>query len=141
MSEVKYMKMTTKGRYGLRAMIDLSRHYEKNTYISLKSISERQNISENYLERLLAKLRKAELVITHRGTQGGYMLNKLPKEINVRDILLAVEEPLFIVECTKEKENFCLAKENCTSNYVWAKMAEGIKQISEEIYLDELINN
>jgi len=130
--------MTTKGRYGLRAMVELARYYEKEEFISLKSISQKQGIPENYLERLLAKLRKASLVETHRGTQGGYRISRSPEEINVYDILFAVGEAIYLVECTNNK-SLCHMQDYCPSNVVWSKMAQQIEDVAKKTYLDELI--
>ena len=85
------MKLSTKGRYGLRALIDLAL-YSENETVSIASISARQNISESYLEQLIAKLRKAGLVTSVRGAGGGYKLAKPASEISVGDILRALEE-------------------------------------------------
>ena len=84
------MKLSTKGRYGLRAMLDLALHSESEA-VSIASIAARQNISESYLEQLIAKLRKAGLVSSVRGAGGGYVLTKMPEEISVGDILRALE--------------------------------------------------
>jgi Rrf2 family protein len=132
------MKITTKGRYGLRAMVELARNYTQREYQSLRSISQNQNIPENYLERLLAKLRKAELIETHRGTQGGYRLLKEPAELSVLEILMAVEEPLYLVECTENAE-VCPQHDQCPSNVVWSKMAKEMKRVARETTLNELL--
>ena len=92
------MKLSTKGRYGLRAMIDLAQ-YSGDAPVSIISISERQDISERYLEQLVALLRKAGLVRSIRGAGGGYVLAKDMKEISVGDILRALEGSLEPVEC------------------------------------------
>ena len=92
------MKLSTKGRYGLRALIDLAL-YSENETVSIASISARQNISESYLEQLIAKLRKAGLVTSVRGAGGGYKLAKPASEISVGDILRALEGSLDAVKC------------------------------------------
>ena len=92
------MKLSTKGRYGLRALIDLALYSEKEA-ASIASISARQQISESYLEQLIAKLRKAGLVKSVRGAGGGYMLAKPASEISVGDILRALEGNLDAVNC------------------------------------------
>ncbi len=132
------MKITTKGRYGLRAMVELARNYKEREYQSLRSISENQNIPENYLERLLAKLRKAELIETHRGTQGGYRLIREPADVSVLEILLAVDEPLYLVECTKNA-TACPQYDRCPSNVVWSKMAKEMQRVARETTLKELL--
>ena len=92
------MKLSTKGRYGLRALIDLAVYSEDET-VSIASIAARQNISESYLEQLIAKLRKAGLVTSIRGAGGGYKLAKPAEDISVGDILRALEGSLDPVEC------------------------------------------
>src|SRR3712207_9413120 len=84
------MKLSTKGRYGVRAMVDLAINYGKEP-ISIKNISKRQSISEYYLEQLFASLRRAGLIKSIRGAQGGYILNREPKDITVSDILEPLE--------------------------------------------------
>ena len=96
------MKLSTKGRYGLSAMIDLA-VYSENEAVSLNSIAERQHISEGYLEQLMAKLKKAGLVTSIRGASGGYGLARPAAEVSVGDILRALEGSLKAVECPGEQ--------------------------------------
>ena len=93
------MKLSTKGRYGLQAMVDLG-VYSKEKHISLKSIAERLSMSENYLEQLMALLKKKNLVTSQRGAQGGYALAKEPEEITIGEILRALEGSLAPTDCT-----------------------------------------
>ena len=132
------MKITTKGRYGLRAMVEMAYCFDTREYISLRSISENQQIPENYLERLLAKLRKAGLVETHRGTHGGYRLSQEPERISVLQILGAVDEPLWLVECTK-KDAGCPQISGCPGNKLWNKMALEMQRVARETSLKELL--
>lgn len=129
--------MTTKGRYGLRAMVELARYDQTQEFISLKNLSHGQNIPENYLERLLAKLRKAQLIETHRGTQGGYRLRRRPEEINVLQILQAVGEPISVVDCTEDGSE-CPMLGHCPGNIVWTEIAQNIENVTENIFLSEL---
>src|SRR3712207_5605044 len=92
------MKLSTKGRYGVRAMVDLAINYSESP-VSIKSIAGRQNISELYLEQLFSPLRKAKLIKSVRGAQGGYVLSKHPKEISVSDIIDVLEGPIEISSC------------------------------------------
>ena len=101
------MKLSTKGRYGLRALIDLAL-YSENETVSIASISARQNISESYLEQLIAKLRKAGLVTSVRGAGGGYKLALPASEISVGDILRALEGSLDAVNCPGLEEEMCI---------------------------------
>ena len=109
------MKLSTKGRYGLRALIDLAL-YSENETVSIASISARQNISESYLEQLIAKLRKAGLVTSVRGAGGGYKLALPASEISVGDILRALEGSLDAVNCPGlEEESSCGGSEFCVT--------------------------
>ena len=121
------MKLSTKGRYGLRALIDLAL-YSENETVSIASISARQNISESSLEQLIAKLRKAGLVTSVRGAGGGYKLAKPASEISVGDILRALEE-----------ENSCDGSEFCVTKYVWQKINDSINRTVDEMKLDQLV--
>ena len=97
------MKLSTKGRYGLRALIDLAVHSEREP-VSISSISARQNISERYLEQLVGKLKRAGIVKSVRGVQGGYQLAKEAEDISVGEVLRALEGSLEAVECPGLKE-------------------------------------
>jgi len=133
------MKLSTKGRYGLRALIDLAL-YSENETVSIASISSRQNISESYLEQLIAKLRKAGLVTSVRGAGGGYKLAKPAADISVGDILRALEGNLDPVECPGLKEeSTCDGSEFCVTKYVWQRINDSINQTVDEIKLDQLI--
>ena len=92
------MKLSTKGRYGLRALIDLAL-YSENETVSIQSIARRQNISDSYLEQLMRKLRSAGLIVSVRGAQGGYKLARPANEISVGDVLRALEGSLEAVSC------------------------------------------
>ena len=133
------MKLSTKGRYGLRAMIDLAIFSEKDA-VSLSSVAERQHISEGYLEQLMAKLKKAALVTSTRGASGGYQLARAPEEISVGDILRALEGSLKAVDCPGlMKEDACGESEFCVTKYVWQRMNESITRTVDEIKLSDLI--
>lgn len=133
------MKLSTKGRYGLRALIDLGL-YSENETVSIASIAARQNISESYLEQLIAKLRKAGLVTSVRGAGGGYKLAKPAAEISVGDILRALEGSLDPVECPGLKEeSSCGGSQFCVTKYVWQRINDSINQTVDEIKLEQLI--
>ena len=114
------MKLSTKGRYGLRAVLDLAVHGEEEA-ISLSSIAERQNISISYLEQLIAKLKRAGIVDSKRGAQGGYILAKPATEISVGDILRACEGDLHPVDCAEVYggTSKCKSADLCVTKYVW----------------------
>ena len=128
------MKISTKGRYGLRALVDLAAN-DNSRATPLREISERQNISEQYLEQLFASLRKAGIVKSVRGAHGGYLLNDLPENITVKDVLTALEGPLAPVECVL-KENGkreCSSGSDCVTYNLWLKMKESIDQLLESV--------
>ncbi|HIY62377.1 MAG TPA: Rrf2 family transcriptional regulator [Candidatus Mediterraneibacter stercoripullorum] len=133
------MKLSTKGRYGLRALIDLAQHSGEGP-VSIMSISERQDISERYLEQLVSLLKKAGLVQSVRGAGGGYRLAKRMEEISVGDVLRALEGSLKPVECAGlEPDGRCAASDSCVTKYVWQRINESIAHTVDEIYLDQLV--
>ena len=134
------MKLSTKGRYGLRAVLDIALHYEEDT-VALSSIAERENISINYLEQLIAKLRKAGVVNSIRGAQGGYVLAKSPEEISVGDILRALEGDLNPVDCAEVQGNkaSCQSAEICVTKYVWMRISDSINNTVDTMMLSELL--
>lgn len=135
------MKLSTKGRYGLRAMLDLALSSECEA-VSIASIAARQNISESYLEQLIAKLRKAGLVSSVRGAGGGYMLAKQPEEISVGDILRALEGNLDAVQCPGlQEEQGCSGSDLCVTKYVWKRINDSINQTVDEMKLSQLVED
>ncbi len=134
----KAMKLSTKGRYGLRAMIDLAQYSEQEA-VSISSIAQRQNISESYLEQLVAKLKKAGLVMSMRGAQGGYRLAKPADEISVGDVLRALEGNLEAVACAAQTDEGCQGADLCVTKYVWQRINESIAATVNEMMLSRLV--
>lgn len=139
------MKLSTKGRYGLQAMVDLG-VFSKEKHISLKSIAERLSMSENYLEQLMALLKKNSLVVSVRGAQGGYALARDPKDITVGEILRALEGSLAPTECVGEDGTShctrnCVQEERCVTHTVWTKIKASIDNVVDNITLDELMDD
>lgn len=132
------MKISTKGRYGLRALIDLAQ-YSETEPVSISSIASRQGISERYLEQLMALLKKAGLVQSVRGAGGGYVLAKDIDDTSVGDVLRALEGSLEPVECAAFHEEQCEAADSCVTKYVWQKINESINQTVDEISLKFLV--
>jgi len=135
------MKLSTKGRYGLRAFIDLA-VYAQNEPISLSSIAARQEISVSYLEQLMSKLKKAELVISVRGVKGGYILAKPVETISVGDVLRALEGDLTPVECAAidgSTDTHCTGSSYCVSKTVWKRINDSINDTVDSIYIGELV--
>lgn len=134
------MKISTKGRYGLRAMIDLA-VYSESEPVSIQSIAERQGISERYLEQLMASLKKAGLVTSIRGAGGGYQLTRPTRSISVGDVLRALEGDLHAVTCSAdtEQEGGCENAGLCVTRYVWQRINESITQAVDTMYLEQLV--
>lgn len=131
------LKISTKGRYGLKAMIDLALNSNGNS-VSLKNIAERQSIPEAYLEQLIPYLKKASLVESVRGANGGYLLAKQPKDITVGEILKALEGSMALVGCVDNSIS-CGEKSECISRIVWEKIQVGINQAIDNFTLEALI--
>lgn len=133
------MKLSTKGRYGLRAMIDLVTHAETEP-VSIASIAARQHISESYLEQLIAKLRKAGLVTSVRGAGGGYVPGCPADEMSVGDVLRALEGNLNPVECAGiTGDGSCGGSDVCVTKYVWKKINDSINHTVDEIKISDLV--
>jgi Rrf2 family protein len=130
------MKVSTKGRYGLRAIIDLSLN-SNGEYVSLISIAERQGISKNYLEQVFSALRKTGIVKSVKGSQGGYLLNGKTSEIIVGDVLRALEGDLSVV---KDEENTNNKIERCIKKNLWDRIDEQVFKVIDNITLEDLIN-
>ena len=124
------MKISTKGRYALRLMVDLAEHKD-NGFIALKDVAKRQNISKKYLEQIVPVLNGAGLLATNRGNRGGYKLAKEPTEYTVGDILRITEGSIAPVSCLDSEVNPCERKNFCQTLYVW----EGLYKVVNE-YLD-----
>ncbi len=134
------MKLSTKGRYGLRAVLDLAVHTDEEA-VALSQIAERQGISMNYLEQLIAKLKKAGIVNSTRGAQGGYTLAAPAEEISVGDILRALEGDLNPVECSivGNADSVCSNADSCVTKYVWKRISDSINEAVDGIKLSELV--
>lgn len=133
------MKMSTKGRYGLRAVVDIAANADSGC-VSLKSVAQRQNISESYLEQLICPLKKAGIVKSTRGAQGGYVLAKAAEDITVGEVIRALEGPLDIVECSANKESCGAGScKNCVTKNVWEKLSESVNEAADSITLAMLL--
>ncbi|KYH29983.1 MULTISPECIES: RrF2 family transcriptional regulator [Clostridium] len=132
------MKLSTKGRYGVKAMVDLAIRYGGNP-VSIKSIAERQNLSEFYLEQLFAPLRRAKLIKSIRGAQGGYVLNRPPKDITVADIINVLEGPIEISSCLDKAE--CDNMDICPTRLLWEKIKKSIDDVTNSITLQDMADD
>ena len=132
------MKLSTKGRYGVKAMVDLAIN-QKDVPVSIKSISQRQNISEYYLEQLFAPLRRAEIIKSIRGAPGGYILNKAAETITVLEIMNILEGPIEISECLDH--NDCDNIDCCATRTVWRRIKDSIDDVMGSITLQDIVND
>ncbi|HPP06812.1 MAG TPA: Rrf2 family transcriptional regulator [Syntrophorhabdaceae bacterium] len=121
------MKISTKGRYGLRSMIDLAINSANNTPVFISDIAKRQNLSEKYLEHIFSALQKAGLVRAIRGRRGGYLLQKRPEEITLNEIIQALEGKISLVECVSDP-NICPMAKRCVTRDLWHDLSGKIKE-------------
>lgn len=132
------MRLTTKGRYAVTAVLDLAFHHD-NGPVSLAAISERQGISLSYLEQLFAKLRRNGVVTSTRGPGGGYSLQRDADEISVSDIILAVDENVKMGRC--EGSEHCQGDYQCLTHDLWQELSDEIKGFLDGITLAEIMTN
>ena len=129
------MRLTTKGRYAVTAMIDLAIH-QRSGPVTLKSISENQGISLSYLEQLFAMLRRNNLVKGARGPGGGYVLARGAQQISMADIVVAVDEPLDITNCDGRED--CHAGKRCLSHDLWSELSDQLYSFLHGIRLGDM---
>ena len=136
------MKLTSKGRYAVMALVDLAR-FDSINPVSLRDISLRQGISLDYLEQIFSKLKKNEIVKSIRGKQGGYILNKNPNDIKLTNIFHAVDEKVRTVQCKKDSKRGCNGKATkCITHNLWDELETHINTFFENKSLrDLLVNN
>ncbi len=130
------MRLTTKGRYAVTAMLDLAINHDKDS-VTLRNIAENQKISLSYLEQLFAKLRKQDLVKGMRGPGGGYRLARNADEISIAQIIRAVDEPMEFTDC-HGLEN-CKGGERCLSHHLWVQLTDQLDGFLSNIYLGALM--
>lgn len=131
------MKISTKGRYATRAMLDLALHYEKNPVL-LKNISSRQGISLRYLEQIVSPLIAAKLINSTRGPKGGISLAKPPRKIRLLDIIQVLEGPIAPVDCV-ENPGVCTRAPSCVARDVWTDLAKAMCGVLESTSLQDLV--
>lgn len=135
------MKISTKSRYGLRALVDLAAH-STGEQVPLTVIAKRQALSSNYLEQVFALLKRAGIVKSIKGAQGGYVLNKLPEAITVADVIHAIEGEVLIVEEQDVEEAETIACKNmqiCLQKQIWDKMQQSVEEVANSITLAHLL--
>lgn len=133
------MIISTKGRYGVRAMFVLARQYENIEPTSIKYIATEQSISEQYLEQLFSKLKHSELIKSMRGQKGGYSLTKKPEDISVGDIIRSLEGPLAPSECVIENSDCCDNIDFCTTRSMWMKIYDGFNDVVDSVTLGDML--
>ena len=133
------MKVSTKGRYALRLMLDLAINHDGSP-IRIKDVAERQGISDKYLEQIISVLNKAGYVKSVRGPQGGYVLKKNPEDYNVGMILRLTEGSLAPVACVEEDEIACERKDGCVTCLLWDKISDAINGIVDTVTLQDLLD-
>lgn len=133
------MKISTKGRYALRLMLDLAKN-NTGEMIRIKDIAARQNVSEKYLEQIITSLRRAGYVKSLRGAQGGYRLAKEPKKYTVGMILRLTEGNMAPVDCLEGDVNECERRAICTSLRLWTMLDEAIKGVIDHVTLQDMLD-
>ena len=132
------MKISTKGRYAIRLMLELAMR-EKDGYVSIKSIASNQGISEKYLEQIIQLLSRNGLVESTRGAQGGYKLTRKPSEYTVGEILRVTEGSLAPVSCLDDDSNHCEHCDDCVTIEIWQNVLDAINEVVDGITLDYLV--
>ncbi len=131
------MKISTKGRYGLRTLMDISIH-QANGPVNLNDIAERQGISSKYLWQIVNLLKTAGLVRGTRGPKGGYVLLRNPSEITMLDVIQILEGPISLVECVDDPD-FCDRMESCVTHSVWEEISQAIRATLQKMTLAEIL--
>jgi Rrf2 family cysteine metabolism transcriptional repressor len=132
------MKLSTKGKYGVKALFEMAMH-EGGGPLSLKAIAERQGLSEHYLEQLAAPLRKAGLINSIRGAQGGYVLSRPASQITVGDVIRVLEGPIGFTDCAAEGEPAPDSPLDCVVHGVWERVTRQIVDVIDSITLNDLV--
>ena len=133
------MKISTKGRYALRLMLDLASN-DSGTPIRLKDVAKRQGISEKYLEQIISIVNKAGFVKSVRGPQGGYSLSRTPADYTVGMILRLTEGSLCPVDCAAEENGSCDREDTCVTRMLWKKLDDAISSVVDHVSLEELLS-
>lgn len=132
------MKLSTRTRYAVRAMIELAQN-EASRPLQLKVIAKRQDISIKYLEQLMAVLRSAGLIRSIRGSRGGYVLSRAANQIRLSDILNCLEGPVTTVECVEDSDR-CMRAAECAARQVWMKVQQAIDGVLQSITLQDVVD-
>jgi len=134
------LRLSTKGRYGVLAMVELALHYGQGP-VSIKEISEKQKFSDSYMEQLFSTLKNSGLVRSLRGAHGGYVLARDPSDITVGDIIRALEGPIELAECINENDNYdCVKSLECLTKGLWEDMRDSINDVIDHRSLQDLLD-
>lgn len=135
------MRISMRGEYGVRAMLDLALHHQEGP-IALKTVAEREGISEAYLEQLIAPLRKAGLVVSVRGAGGGYQLAREPSQIRIGEIIRVLEGPIAPMGCASEETHkfSCDNSQKCIARVLWRRLRDRITDFLDSTSLQDLLN-
>lgn len=135
------MKVSTRGEYGMRAMVELSRHYGAGP-TTLTTVAQASSVPPAYLEQLIGPLRKAGLVISKRGAHGGYELSRDPSDINIGEIYRVLEGPVAPMECVSEEEpeELCPLIDGCATRFAWLKVRDSIVDVLDSTTLADLLD-
>lgn len=134
------LRISTKARYGLRALVSIASKQRQNKMAILSQIAEEQDISDKYLEHIVSLLRSRKILIGKRGAQGGYRLAKPEEEINLLEVLEALEGPIELVGCVTNPET-CDKSENCVTREVWKHIQEVIIKELKNVSLKTLVDS
>jgi Rrf2 family cysteine metabolism transcriptional repressor len=132
------MKLSTRSRYGLRAVLELALEYG-NKPLQIKTIAAREDISNKYLEQLMSTLKSSGIVRSIRGPKGGYILAQAPSEIKLSKVVMALEGPLVIVDCIEHPE-FCVRCTDCVTRQVWTEIHNAMTNVLESQTLQDLVD-
>ncbi|MCI7778020.1 MAG: Rrf2 family transcriptional regulator [Eubacteriales bacterium] len=135
------MKLSTKGRYGIKAMIDLAVRYDSGEKLSTSQLAEMQCVSAAYLEQLIGSLRKAGLVVGSRGSQGGYSLSRSPELISVGDVLKALEGTTALVDCVGTEGTECTKVCSCSTRPLWLKLQRRIDDVLDSTTIRDMADD
>ena len=136
------MMISTKGRYSLRMILDIAQHSSAsgNEFVSLKEISERQQISKKYLEQIVPMLSRSGILRTNRGNKGGYALSRPPRQLTVGDIVRASEGSLAPVSCLEQETNECPRASECMTLYIWEGLYEVVYKYLDGITVQDILD-
>ena len=132
------MKLSTKTRYGLRALLYMAERYNGERTVPLGEIAKEQQVSEKYLEQLFIKLRRKEIIQGVRGAQGGYILQRHPRDVTVASVVLALEGDITFADCLTG--GGCRNRDSCATHDLWARLKDSIDGILEDTTLYDLVN-